>query len=118
MNTICHWEMQTKNPEIASKFYQALFGWKMIYEKEMNYLMIDTGGQPNGGMNIVDKIEPSATLLYVLVDDIDKILKNVEKLGGKTIVPKKPIPEVGHFGILADTEGNHVGVFTPLQVQK
>jgi uncharacterized protein len=114
MNNICHWELQTKNPDSAIKFYEPLFGWKMIFEKEMNYLVIDTGTPPGGGMNIVEKIEPSAALLYVLVEDIDKILKKAEQLGGKVIVPKKPIPKVGHFGILQDGEGNQVGVFTPL----
>ncbi len=114
MNTICHWEMQTVNPENAKKFYEPLFGWKLTHEKEMGYVMVETGGQPDGGMNVVGKIEPSATLFYVMVDDIEAILVRAEKLGGAIVTPKKPIPHVGHFGVLRDIEGNQVGLFTPL----
>lgn len=115
MNTICHWEMQTSNPETARKFYEPLFGWKLTYEKEMNYVMIETGGQPNGGMNIVKNIEPSAILLYVLVDDIEAKLARAGSLGGTTVTPKTPIPHVGYFAVIKDPEGNQIGVFTPLQ---
>lgn len=113
MNTICHWELQTTNPEVARKFYEPLFGWKLEFEKEMNYVMIDTGGQPNGGMNLVDKIRPSETVLYILVDDIDAKLNKAEQLGGKVVVPKKPIPHIGYFGIFKDPEGNQLGLFAP-----
>lgn len=113
MNNICHWELQTKSPETAKMFYENLFGWKLNYEKEMNYVMIDTGTQPGGGINIVDKIEPSGTILYVEVSDIEDTLKKAEKLGGKTLVGKKPIPNIGFFGILSDAEGNKIGLYTP-----
>ena len=113
MNNICHWELQTRNPETAKKFYEPLFGWKLNYEKEMNYVLVETGSQPDGGMNIVEKIEPSGTVLYVMVEDIESTRKKAEKLGGKTVVPKSPIPNYGFFGILTDVEGNKVGLYTP-----
>lgn len=114
MNHICHWELQTIDPRKAISFYQALFGWKLNFEKEMNYVMIDTGTPPGGGINVVKKIEPSGIILYVQVEDIDAALNKAKDLGGAIVVPKKPIPHVGHFGILQDTEGNQIGVFTPL----
>jgi hypothetical protein len=115
MNNICHWELQTRDPNRAKNFYEPLFGWKVTFEKEMNYVMIETpGGQPGGGMNIVDKIEPSGTILYVMVQDIEATLNKAEKLGGKIVTPKSPIPKIGFFGVLTDSEGNKLGLFTPL----
>jgi len=113
MNTICHWELQTTDPKKAKAFYEPLFGWKVAYIEEMNYIMIETGGQPNGGINVVKSIQASGTLIYVLVDDIDGALEKVKKLGGKVISAKSPIPNIGFYGILQDTDGNSIGLFTP-----
>jgi predicted enzyme related to lactoylglutathione lyase len=114
MNNICHWELQTTSPDKAKKFYEPLFGWKLDYVKEMQYVMVNTPEPPGGGINIVKKIEPSGTLLYVQVEDIEATLKKAEKLGGRTISPKSPIPEIGFYGVLTDPEGNKLGLFTPL----
>ena len=115
MNTICHWELQTLNPDKAKKFYEPLFGWRVNFEKDMNYVLIETpGGKPGGGMNVVEKIESSGTVLYVMVEDIEAMLNKVEKLGGKVHMRKSPIPNIGYFGVFSDTEGNKLGLFTPL----
>ncbi|OGC91742.1 MAG: hypothetical protein A2W25_02470 [candidate division Zixibacteria bacterium RBG_16_53_22] len=115
MNNICHWELQTRDPDRAMKFYEPLFGWKVTFEKEMNYVLIETpGGQPGGGMNVVDKIEPSGTIIYVQVQDIEATLNKAEKLGGKIAMRKSPIPNIGFFGVFTDPEGNKLGLFTPL----
>lgn len=114
MHNVCHWELQTINPETAKKFYGSLFGWKLQYEKEMNYVMVDTGAQPNGGMNVVTKVAPGPAVLVILVEDIDTTLNKAASLGGKIITPKHPIPSVGFYGVFEDPEGNHIGIFTPL----
>ena len=48
---------------------------------------------------------------YVLVDNIDKVLANVEKLGGKIEVPKREIKTIGEIAIIRDTEGNAIGIW-------
>jgi predicted enzyme related to lactoylglutathione lyase len=113
MNNICHWELQTSNPDKAKKFYESLFGWKLTHEKEMNYVLVDTIEQPGGGLNIVNKVEPSGAILYVQVEDIEATLNKATQLGGKVITPKSAIPNIGFFGIFNDSEGNKVGLFTP-----
>ncbi len=52
---------------------------------------------------------------YVLVDSIERTLAKVEPAGGKIFVPKTEIPTMGWFAILADTEGNSIGIFEPLK---
>jgi len=114
MYSVCHWELQTINPETAKKFYSSLFGWKLKFEKEMNYVMVDTGTQPNGGMNVVTKVAPGPAVLVILVEDIDAILNKAASLGGKIITPKHDIPGVGFYGAFQDIEGNQIGIFKPL----
>jgi predicted enzyme related to lactoylglutathione lyase len=115
MNSVCHWEFQTTNPDKAIKFYEGLFGWKLDYMKEMNYVMIETPERPGGGISVVDKIESGGTVIYILVEDIEAKLKHAEKLGGKIVTPKCPIPNMGFYGVFADSEGNKMGLFTPAQ---
>ena len=45
------------------------------------------------------------------VDDIDKVLASVEKLGGKIVMPKEIIRGVGLVAIIQDTEGNGFGIW-------
>jgi len=78
----------------------------------MNYMMVDTGGQPGGGINIVDTMKPSGTVLYVEVEDIEAKLAKASQLGGKVIAPKTAIPGIGFFGMFEDPDGNTMGVFT------
>jgi hypothetical protein len=48
---------------------------------------------------------------YVGVDDIDEKIAMVEKLGGKIVVPKMELEDVGQFVIIQDTEGNVIGLY-------
>lgn len=47
-------------------------------------------------------------------EDLSDALSRVEKAGGKVIVPKTQIsPEIGHFALFIDTEGNKVALHSP-----
>jgi predicted enzyme related to lactoylglutathione lyase len=53
-------------------------------------------------------------MFYVEVDDIPKYLSKADSIGGKQVTPKTEIPNVGWFGVLADPDGNKIGVYTSL----
>jgi hypothetical protein len=48
-----------------------------------------------------------------MVEDIDKIIAKVEKLGGRMVMPKMKIEFVGYTAIIQDTEGNTIGIWRP-----
>jgi len=50
---------------------------------------------------------------FVLVEDFDKVLSKVEKLGGGIIMPRTEIPGVGLVAIIRDSEGNGIGLWKP-----
>jgi predicted enzyme related to lactoylglutathione lyase len=54
---------------------------------------------------------------YVMVEDVDKVLAKVEKLGGKIVVPKMEIKSVGLTAIIQDTEGNAIGLWKPAMMK-
>ena len=46
---VVHWELMSKDPAKLSDFYAKIFGWKIQHRPEMNYRIVDTGGE--GGIN-------------------------------------------------------------------
>ena len=110
---IVHVELSADDPKAAGKFYAALFDWKIESMPEMNYVTFAAEGGPAGGFNpLSEQVQAGDVLVYVATDDIQTSLAKAESLGGKTLVPKTEIPQIGWFGIFADPTGNKVGLFT------
>jgi uncharacterized protein len=128
-HTVVHFEIPADQPERAARFYRELFGWNvnrwegsdeeregMDYRPEnFEYWMVrtvptDDQGQPtvpgvNGG--IMKRMFPAqAPVNYVAVEKVDEFVQRAERLGAKLIVPKRPVPGMGWFAQLTDTEGN------------
>ena len=49
-------------------------------------------------------------LPFVAVDDIDATLAEVERQGGRILVPRLSLAGQGEFGLLADPDGNVIAV--------
>jgi predicted enzyme related to lactoylglutathione lyase len=123
--TIVHFEIPANNPEKLSGFYKNLFGWKIekMSMGDMDYWMIETRAGTaqdmeksqttagtNGGM--MKKMDAGQRPVnYVMVESVDDFSKKIQSLGGKIIVPKTPIPNMGAFAVGLDPEGNPVGIF-------
>lgn len=48
---------------------------------------------------------------YTTVSSIDKYSSKIKEKGGKIIVSKTEIPNMGCFEIFLDTEGNMIGLY-------
>jgi len=117
-NTIVHFEIPADQPERAAKFYRELFGWNINRWENpggMEYWMVETvpadaEGRPvrqgvNGGL--MRRMFPGqAPVNYIAVDDLDQFAKKAERLGAKVVVGRQPVPGMGWFAQLSDTEGN------------
>ncbi|MDQ7827207.1 MAG: VOC family protein [Candidatus Eremiobacteraeota bacterium] len=108
---ICHFEIPVNDVEKMKSFYGDLFGWKFTASAELgDYIMIDTGGQPGGGM--MKKPMPEAMPVnYILVESVADYSEKITKRGGQIIVSRAPIPGMGYYAIGLDPEGNTVGLF-------
>lgn len=125
MDKVVHFEIPFDNKQRAMDFYSKAFGWQLQDMPEMNYVMANTvatgpdyrpsePGAINGGLQQRPKEAPG-TVIYVGVESVDAAIKKVQAAGGKVITAKTPIPGMGAYGRVADTEGNVLGLFEGAQ---
>jgi len=96
----------------AKRFYNDIFGWKMDYVKEEDYVLFDTGAGINGAFyHSPEHAGHQGVVVYIQVQDIEATLNLINKHGGKTVVPKTPDKQAGHFALFNDPDGNVLGIW-------
>ncbi len=114
MSRVIHFEIPAAEPERAAAFYKHVFGWSIEkWPGPMEYWMVTTGADGAPGINggLLKKQAPTtATTNTIGVDSVEKAIAAVKSAGGKLVMPKTPIPTIGYFAYLEDTEGNLFGV--------
>ena len=123
-NTFVLFVLPAENVEKLSKFYQELFGCKFVHSPipDMDYWVIhtvpiDDQGMPerpgiNGGMYVKENAMQIPTN-WISVEAIDVYSKKLVDLGGKIIVEKMEIPDIGWTAVGIDPEGNQVAMLQP-----
>ena len=102
-HTIMHFEIPANDVEKLKRFYEEVFGWKIIQASgPIEYWVIQTvpvdpNGMPvrpgvNGGM-YKKQVPESKPINYFAVESITDFLAKIEKLGGKVTQPKQEVPE-------------------------
>jgi predicted enzyme related to lactoylglutathione lyase len=103
-HTIVHFEVPADDVGRAQKFYGDLFGWT-FQDVGNDYHLIQTGGEPGGGM--MRRMAPEQPITnYIGVENIDEYAKKAQSLGAKPLMPKTAVPSMGWFAQFQDTEGN------------
>ena len=117
MSRVVHFEVPVDNPERAQKFYTDVFGWEITkWAGPMDYWLVKSGPDSQMGINgALTKRSPMvpSTVNTIGVESADKAIEAVAKAGGKSVMPKTPIPGVGWFAYCVDTEGNLFGIMQP-----
>ncbi len=127
VNKVVHFEIPADDLQRADKFYQDVFGWKIVPfpmeggEYHMAYTvdvdetthMPKEAGAINGG--IIKREKSGQTPVLVIdVENIDEHLKKIESNGGKVVSPKQQVADMGLYANVTDTEGNIIGVWQDL----
>jgi uncharacterized protein len=116
---VVHFELWSKDPEKTGAFYEKTLGWKITAVPQLNYWTADTGGGPgkdgiNGGI-FKPKDGPGSwpgnICCYAKVERIADALKKVVAAGGKTIVDRTEIPNMGAYAIFLDPDGRAMGLW-------
>ncbi len=117
-HTISWFEIPATDMERAVKFYNTIFDIEL---KRENFDGVPHGifersasGFISGAVVLDSDNKPSTTgsRIYLNADgELDTVLGRVEAAGGKVLVPNTDIG-VGLIGIMTDTEGNRVGLFS------
>jgi predicted enzyme related to lactoylglutathione lyase len=126
MANIGHFMIPADDVGRARRFYSTLLGWKIEPTpmpldpgmEALQYHDIRTGPAEAGGLNgggLYKRHMNEPILNFVIVEDIDSVLANVEKLGGKILLPKTEIKGVGLNAMIQDSEGNTIGLLMPVK---
>lgn len=122
MDKVTHFEIPADDLERAKTFYQGVFGWQI--QQVPNYHLITTvetdekqmpkeSGAINGGMMKRDKPGEGPTIV-ISVSSVDESIKKIEAAGGKVVMPKIQVMDMGLYARFTDTEGNIIGIWQDL----
>jgi uncharacterized protein len=112
-NPVMHWQIVSTDPELTSKFYGKLFGWKIAAGNALGYRVVETLTAKGiaGGIWPAPKDASSLVQLFIQVDDVDKYLQQAVTMGAKVIVPKSALPDGDTMAIALDPVGVPFGIF-------
>jgi uncharacterized protein len=106
-------ELATPDMDASAAFYRELFGWQIepMEGGGMPYLLIQNGGQSNGGIRPAQENEPTYWLVYFGSGDVAGDLAKASELGGNTLVGAMNIG-VGTVGVVQDPQGAVFALFS------
>ena len=116
---LCWNELLTRDRDVATAFYGALFGWT-AHDQEMPpptglYTTFMQGEAPAGGMMEIQPDwgeVPTHWATYFSVDDCDATVEKATSLGASPVSGTMDVPGVGRFAWLADPLGATFAVIT------
>ena len=115
-NAINWFEIPAADFDRAVKFYDAIMNKPLRRESfgGMPHAVFSSDAEGVGGaVSKMDRNKPSShgSMVYLNVEGyLDKAVENAAKAGGKILSEKMSIGENGFVAIIADTEGNTVGL--------
>ena len=112
---VVHWELMSKDPAKVAAFYEKVFDWNIQHMPELNYRVVDTGGEGgiNGGIIKPERPEPwpGNMTLYVDVDDLADYRRKIVAAGGTIHVEEQQVPGMGTLCLFTDPEGRMMGLW-------
>ena len=132
MDKVVHFEIPYDDMDRAHKFYSEVFGWELqnfpmdgleggysiarTAETDENH-MIKEPGAINGGMfkRGQSKNTPTSHVITMNVVSINDHFEKIKVAGGKVVVPKGEVPNMGYYAYVKDTEGNIIGLWQDLK---
>jgi len=130
MKPVVHFEIPVEENARAKKFYSSVFDWsfeEMPYQDDVYTFAITTPvdedyknketGAINGGMFKRDG-DLKNPVITIGVPSIDEYVQKIEAAGGKVIVPKGEVPDMGYYAYFKDTEGNVMGIWENMNKDK
>ncbi len=110
MHEICHIEFDVTDIARSRSFFEGLFGWQ--FKEFMDTMVVfGTGDKHIGGLQQVETVSPgSSPSIWFDVESVDALLAKAQSLGGTILKQKAEVPTVGWSAVLADPDGNPIGI--------
>jgi predicted enzyme related to lactoylglutathione lyase len=120
-NVAAWFEIPASRLDRAQKFYEAILCVNLQRSNlgGGDIAVFPYAGKPNASGALIERAdcEPSVlgSTVYLNVSDLNPVLKRVLANGGDTLVPRTALPEgKGFFAQFIDSEGNRVGLYSPV----
>jgi predicted enzyme related to lactoylglutathione lyase len=108
---ICYVEIPALEINTSANFYKEVFGWKIRQRSDGSTAFDDTVNQVSGAFKLYRS--PAAEvglLIYIMVDDVENIIKVIIQNGGKIVTPVGlDLPEI--TARFSDPAGNVLGLY-------
>jgi uncharacterized protein len=117
-NNLSHFSIECDDVERAKRFYEAVFGWRIVPWGPPDYYQIFTGTAEHPGIlgDLRVRREPLAGTgnrgfeATINVESLADITAAIETSGGRMVSKPYRIEGVGDLAYFEDTEGNRAGV--------
>ena len=112
-NPVMQFQILSKDPDHAARFYSELFGWKIDANNPMGYRRIDTGSKEGiqGGIWPAPPQAPTFAQLFLAVSDVKSAADRAVQLGAKLLIPPTVLPEGDEMAVLHDPQGMSFGLW-------
>jgi predicted enzyme related to lactoylglutathione lyase len=111
---VAHFEFWSEDPARLAEFYTKAFDWNIENIEEIKYHLIESGGEGGIGGGIMTPQKgpwPSNMTLYISVDDLEAFKEHIKAAGGKVVVERQDVPNVGSFALFQDPDERLLGIW-------
>ena len=111
-------ELVVRNLESTLKFYQDLFGWKVVDKFPMEtgpYLILGTGDDPKTefGAIYASQETPPTWRYYIHIERMDPVIEKVKEMGGKVTMGPLEVPGGTFVALCLDDQGIPFAIHAP-----
>jgi predicted enzyme related to lactoylglutathione lyase len=107
---IIHVEFPSGDFARSSEFFQSLFGWRPEGEQAGGHLAVEVPDGAQASLVMSALAYASGPVVFVAVNDVARTLAEVTRLGGRVLVPNLNLMNKGAVALIADPDGNVMGV--------
>ncbi|MDQ2853775.1 MAG: VOC family protein [Chloroflexota bacterium] len=107
---VIHVEVTGKNGPALQSFYSKIFDWELNTDLPDGYGMMRQENGITGGIGPTQDGSAGNVTFYVHSEDPAGVLRRVEELGGKVIMPLTEVANDTTIALFADPEGHVVGI--------
>lgn len=127
MDPVVHFEIPAEDRERAKDFYASVFDWdieEMPFEDDV-YVSVITSpvddqymhrerGAINGAITTRDEYS-NAPVITIDVPSIEDAVSDIEAAGGRLVVEKGEVADMGYYAYFEDSEGTVVGLWEAIE---
>jgi predicted enzyme related to lactoylglutathione lyase len=112
---LAHFAINADDPDVAQRFYEAVFGWTFEPWGPPGFSRIELGdarpvlGALQQRRELVDGARTIGLECTFAVADVDAVARAVVEHGGRVLMDRTTITGVGDLIFFADPSGNAVG---------